>query len=294
MTRVLRLPRRGAALAAAALVCLAVAPASALALPSSVASLGDSITRGFNTEFNFSCLPPGQFFVNGNLDCPRNSWSTGDGTAVNSILRRIDAANGLAGVTGFNDALTGARMSALQGQASAAVSQHPDLVTILMGANDACAPTIAQMTPLGTFGSQFKAALDTLHAGLPNAKIYVGSIPNIATLRELFKNDPNALGRWQAFHICQALLANPQSDAPADVSRRAQFTATVIAYNLALAIVCRSVPNCVFDNGANFLMQFTAPDVSTLATNPPTGDYFHPSIAGQNKLAATAAARLGL
>src|SRR4051812_41882262 len=111
MSHVLRLPRRRAALAAAIVVALvAVLPASALALPSRISALGDSITRAFNTQFDPTC---NLFFTQGLLDCPRNSWSTGTGTAVNSLLRRVDAANGPAGVVGFNDARSGARVNEL-------------------------------------------------------------------------------------------------------------------------------------------------------------------------------------
>src|SRR5712671_2380264 len=45
-------------------------------LPSSMVAMGDSITAGFG-----SCLAP--------ASCPRNSWSTGDGTQVNSHYRRL-------------------------------------------------------------------------------------------------------------------------------------------------------------------------------------------------------------
>jgi hypothetical protein len=48
--------------------------------PSSMVALGDSITAGYG-----SCLAP--------TACPRNSWSTGDGTQVNSHYRRIVASN---------------------------------------------------------------------------------------------------------------------------------------------------------------------------------------------------------
>src|SRR6059058_2275961 len=100
----------------AVVILLAVPAASSaeaahVGYPSSIASAGDSITRAFNTcSFPF-------------IDCPRNSWSTGSSSAVNSHYLRILAANPAISGRNFNDAKTGARMNALAGQVTTAVSQ---------------------------------------------------------------------------------------------------------------------------------------------------------------------------
>src|SRR5215208_8521943 len=106
-----------------AVSCALAAPAAfaepaVTGYPSSMASTGDSITRAFNTcTFAFT-------------DCPRNSWSTGTSSAVNSHYVRILAAN--PGISGrnYNDAVTGAEMSELQGQVQRAVAQGVDYVPI--------------------------------------------------------------------------------------------------------------------------------------------------------------------
>jgi hypothetical protein len=51
--------------------------------------------------------------------------------------------------------------------------------------------------------------------------------------------------------------------------------------NAAIAQTCAQYIHCRFDNGAAFNLQFTTTDVSTR-------DYFHPSVSGQAKAAATA------
>ena len=51
-------------------------------------------------------------------------------------------------------------------------------------------------------------------------------------------------------------------------------------YNTALATVCAEFAQCRWDGGATFDTPFTTADVSTV-------DYFHPSLAGQAKLATT-------
>jgi lysophospholipase L1-like esterase len=123
----------------------------------------------------------------------------------------------------------------------------------------------------------------------PKVYIEVASIPDINQLLTIFTNppDPNALARWSAFSVCQALLANPLSTDQADVDRRAAFRDQVIAYNGALADVCAEFKRCLFDNNAVFNSTFTAADVATLTTVGNTADYFHPSIMGQAQLAET-------
>lgn len=235
--------------------------------PDSIASLGDSITRAAN---------PGPLLLG---DQPQLSWSTGADVAVQSHYYRILQKNSLISGNNFNDAVSGARMTHLNSQASSAVSQGADYVTILMGANDVCTSSEATMTPVNTFRTQFQTALNTLTAGLPNADIFVLSIPDIYHLWAILKDEPAAVSRWSTFSICQSMLANATSVAQTDVDRRAQVRQRNIDFNTVLSDECALRTNCRFDNNAVFNTQFLASDVSTL-------DYFHPSTAGQAKLAA--------
>ena len=235
--------------------------------PSSMASTGDSITRAFNTcTFAFT-------------DCPRNSWSTGTSSAVNSHYVRILAAN--PGISGrnYNDAVTGAEMSELQGQVQRAVGQGVEYVTILMGANDACASSEAGMTPVETFRAQFAGAMASLSAGLPSARIYVVSVPDLYQLWDIYHDSFAARTTWSLFGICQSMLARPGSTAQADVDRRSRVRQRVIDYNAQLANVCLAYVHCRFDGNAVFNYAFQPKDVSTR-------DYFHPSREGQRILAA--------
>jgi hypothetical protein len=264
--------KKGLFLCAAALALMLVPVAAAdvahIGYPSSMASTGDSITRAFNT-----CAFP---FV----DCPRNSWSTGSSSTVNSHYRRILAANPAILGRNFNDAKTGARMNALNGQVTTVVSQGVEYVTILMGANDVCTSSVSTMTPTATLEAQLQTAAQTLSAGLPNARIYVASIPNVYHLWEILHTNLSAVLTWSLGGICQSLLANPMSTAPADVARRQQVYDRTVADNAAIARVCAQFVHCRFDGNAAFNLQFVPADVSTR-------DYFHPSVSGQAKAAAT-------
>ena len=272
------------------------APASAVKPPKVMAGLGDSITRAFNSD-GPGC-PTGPF-----LDCAKNSWSTGTNPAVDSQFQRVEAIDPGRNPVAFNDAVSGARASGLLGQAEAAAGQHADYVTIEIGANDACGST-----PTATFRGQVKTALDALVGSDPKVYVEMLSIPDINQLLTLFTNppDPNALTRWSALSVCQALLANPLSAEQPDVERRAAFRGHVIDLNGALAEVCAGFKRCRFDHNAIFNSSFTTADVATVTNTGglnifpfnvipifgpgnenSTADYFHPSLLGQAQLAET-------
>ena len=262
-----------AALAAVGVLALsgpAFAGPAVTGYPNSIAAAGDSITRGYDADAVF---PPGERL--------QYSWATGTSSKVNSLYERILAANPAISGNGLNDAATGAKMSDLAGQVSTAVSQHAAEVVILLGGNDACTSTVAAMTPVTTYRSEFASAMKTLSLGLPDARIYVLSVPNVYRLWLILHTNASARAVWSAASICQSLLANPTSTATADVQRRAQVRARVVAFNKQLQQVCATFVHCRFDANAVFNNNFLVSDVNTL-------DYFHPSISGQAKLAGVA------
>jgi lysophospholipase L1-like esterase len=252
--------------AIAAAVCLAapaVAPA-APPLPNSIAGIGDSITRAANV-----CCWYG--------DHPAQSWSTGGGAfdGISSHYERIRALKPSIYGRNYNDAKSGAKMRDAVGQAQAAVSQGAMYVTILMGANDLCTSSLATMTSISDFQTQFAQTMSILGAGLPSgAHVFVSSIPNIYQLWQIYHGDFTAELVWAAAGICQSMLSltNTEADRQAVVAREA-------AFNQVLAQVCSQYAFCRFDGGATFNYQFSRSDVSKL-------DYFHPSLSGQAKLAS--------
>jgi lysophospholipase L1-like esterase len=262
-----------AALALSATVLLA-APTPAVAAdppPSSMASMGDSITRGFN-----AC----GFY----LDCTSRSFSTGDQTSVNSHYRRILAVNPAIQGKNFNDAETGATASDMPVQAATVAGRGVGYVTILIGANDACADSEAGMTPVTTFRGHIDTALATLKGGVPNAKILIMSIPDLRRLWEVGKGNALARTAWSLLNICQSMLANPTSTAAADTARRDRVRQRVIEYNGQLAAACAAYgSNCRYDGGAVFGYPFTLSHISGW-------DYFHPDTDGQTVLAGVTAA----
>lgn len=253
--------------AAVALTVAAVPPAFASttppALPNSMASTGDSITRAFDSTSNGCFLS----------DCPQYSWSTGTSNSVNSQYQHILAANH--GISGneYNDAVTGAKMNALDGQLGVAATQGVEYATVLMGANDVCTSSPSTMTSTATLQSEFHTALQDFFTADPNAHVFVSSIPNVYQLWSLLHNNFAAESTWNSFGICQSMLS--QSNTEAD---RQTVVAQEQADNTALANVCAQFTNCRWDNLTTYNYVFSTSDVSTV-------DYFHPSISGQNNLA---------
>ncbi|HVJ96524.1 MAG TPA: SGNH/GDSL hydrolase family protein, partial [Acidimicrobiia bacterium] len=179
----------------------------------------------------------------------------------------------------YNYAVNGVTMATLCSQANKAVTQGVESVTIQMGANDACKATEGAMTPVTSFRNQFQNAMNSVAAGLPNTGVFVASIPDLMRLWEIGKDDASARSLWAFGGICQSMLANPQSTAPADADRRARVQQRVIDYNAALASVCEQFANCRFDDNVVFESGFVLGDLAI--------DYFHPGVTGQALLATT-------
>ncbi|WP_117213315.1 SGNH/GDSL hydrolase family protein [Allorhizocola rhizosphaerae] len=234
--------------------------------PSSMASMGDSITKAFNASGWYS-------------DWPSRSWSTGSYFSVNSHYRRILAKNSAISGRNYNDAVSGAKAADMAAQANTVAGRGVGYVTMLIGANDACTGSEASMTSVATFRAQIDTALNTLKTRLPNAKLAVISIPDIKRLWFVGKDSSSARNAWSTFSICQSMLANPTSTAQADEDRRNRVRQRVIDFNAQLAQACAAYgPNCDFDDNAAFNYPFLLSHLSTW-------DYFHPNVTGQAVLA---------
>ncbi|GAA3013209.1 SGNH/GDSL hydrolase family protein [Streptosporangium longisporum] len=239
------------------------ATSATVAPPGSMSGLGDSITRGFNACGWFA-------------DCTSRSWSTGSSTSVDSHRNRIRTQN--PDLVAYNDARSGAKIADLAGQARTAASRGVDYVTILMGANDACTSSESSMTSVTDFESRFRAAMQELAAGIPQASVFVASIPDLKRLWSVGKDSSSARTAWSAFNICRSMLASPRSTSAEDEARRDRVRQRVVEFNDVLARVCAEYSTCRYDGGAVFSYPFTLGQLSTW-------DYFHPNTSGQRALA---------
>lgn len=234
-----------------------------VALPRSMASTGDSITKAFDVGYAGVLR-----------DNPAESWATGTDAAIDSQYQRLLQAEPAIAGHDFNDAVSGSKMEALDGQLRTAASQGVDYATVLMGANDLCTPTVGTMTATATFSAQFHQALSDFFAADPGAHVLVASIPNLFQLWATLRGNLVAELIWGGAHICQSMLASADTTA-----ERQAVVSQEQADNDTLAAVCRQFAHCRFDGGAVYRTAFTAAEVSPV-------DYFHPSMTGQKDLAA--------
>jgi lysophospholipase L1-like esterase len=242
---------------------LPASPAEAQPLPDRMTAIGDSISQATNT-----CCWYGNH--------PGSSWSTGGRSwdGVRSHYEHIRGVNPQIRGNNHNASRAGARMAHAAAQAAGAVEQRADYVTILMGANDACTSSSSTMTSVEDFRAQFEAAMQTLQAGLPRARVFVSSIPNLYHLWEIYKDSSVARFVWKTASICQSMLAASNTEE----NRQAVLT-RVREFNDVLAEVCGLYPRCRFDDYKVFNYPFERKHVSKL-------DFFHPSLSGQQVLAS--------
>ncbi|MFF8903912.1 SGNH/GDSL hydrolase family protein [Streptomyces olivaceoviridis] len=238
--------------------------------PDSIAAVGDSITRGFDACTVLS-------------DCPEVSWATGSDAKVDSLAVRLLGVTGAA-ERSWNYAVTGARMADLPEQMEQAVSRRPQLVTVMVGANDACRTSASAMTPLADFRADFAEALRTLRSALPKTQVYVASVPNLKRLWS--QGRTNQLGKqvWK-LGICPSMLGDADDLTSAAMLRRDSVQQRVVEYNQVLREVCAKDRRCRFDGNAVYDYHFGTDQLSHW-------DWFHPSKDGQARLAEIAYRRI--
>ncbi|MEV5143791.1 SGNH/GDSL hydrolase family protein [Streptomyces sp. NPDC052727] len=238
--------------------------------PDSIAAVGDSITRGFDACTVLS-------------DCPEVSWATGSDAKVDSLAVRLLGVTGAA-ERSWNYAVTGARMADLPGQMEQAVSRGPQLVTVMVGANDACRASASAMTPVAGFRADFEEALRTLRSALPKTQVYVASVPNLKRLWSQGRTNPLGKQVWK-LGICPSMLGDADDLTSTATLRRESVQRRVVEYNQVLKEVCAADRRCRFDGNAVYDYRFGTDQLSHW-------DWFHPSKDGQARLAEIAYRRI--
>lgn len=237
------------------------APVPQVPLPRSIAAIGDSITAGVGAS-------PDRFEASA-----EHVWVTGD--AMDDVLSHYERLlAGGAPIQGQNHnfAVSGATMSDGPEQASRAVASGAEYVTIFLGSNDVCAGSVDAMTPVAHFEEQFRTTLESLARGLPAARFFVISIPDIHRLWETFRDDTIPQRIWDAAGTCGAMLDPGGSDEERQAARQRTQD-----FNDVLERVCAEESRCRFDNNAVFNHEFGGDLVAV--------DFFHPSHRGHEVLA---------
>ncbi|MFY9943264.1 MAG: SGNH/GDSL hydrolase family protein [Desulfobacterales bacterium] len=281
-------------------------PAAALTpVPSNLFSSGDSMGEGIAAD--------------GVIGSTRHDmvWSTGYNRSdiVYSLNERFEDRdpdgfyqNNAERDAIFNHAVSGAKMDDFKGQADeivAAAGATPSgkagMITLLMGNNDVCADSLADMTPPEQFERFYRDGLDVLASSeaTKSAHIHVSSIPAIYWLWYVKRTDNWCRVVAWPFVPCQNLLSEPEDDCGSGSSsqdpdtiheddgpncrRRKEFHAKIRdIYNPILKNVLQEYINDGRLPNAYFVDIF---DIRFEALHVNDGDCFHPSVEGQKALA---------
>ena len=229
--------------------------------------LGDSMSLGVN-----ACQEPGQ--------CAEVSWSGGTDPAVGSIALRLAAASGVEPKV-VNAAKDGGDVGDALDRVDEVIQAGPQLVTVLLGGNDACKPTLEEMTPAAEYEAQLTELFGRLNAEAPEATILALSVPDLYRLWDIGRADPRAVQTWNSSPSCSNRLGDADDDSAEATARRDAVAARVDEFNAAIARVCAAAERCIDDGGAVFAYDFSADEISGI-------DFFHPSVAGQRVIAQLA------
>lgn len=251
------------ALAGCTLPPPAPAPPTGPAYPDRMAALGDSITMAANVARDRVG------------DNPADSWSVGDAPddGVDSHYERLVRLHPALTGNARDFAVSGARMRDFPRQAEEAVDLQAQYVTVLFGANDVCGRSAASMTPPETFRAQFRQGAEVLKRLPAGSTVMVVSVPNVTALWDRYHANRQIHDVWQAFGICPSVL----SDAT-NATQRAEVAARIDAFN---AILAEEAAAYGFRTDHNETHDSRIEDAHVGPV-----DYFHPSLEGQQALAA--------
>jgi lysophospholipase L1-like esterase len=285
---------------------------SARPLPSNISAAGDSITQAFAADCTCNaylwclfCLLRG--------DQPEHSWFDGSSHDVYSVHDRY---RGLAGGIGADKSAAedGARMrggdAPFSTQAARILSQvpPPEHVEVELGGNDICSRECVDPAfcskPLYTDAEWTEAirdGLDLLVAGLPQGStVYLLGVPRVQDLRQAGldkqrrSSGVDCEGVWEDFDICEIVTRGGFRDGLTEEMRLAAIAARQRRYNEILRSEAEAYnrnTNGRNPRGIEVLTDYVdeaTPSTGTYSFGPDDidgGDCFHPSLAGQNKVA---------
>ena len=274
--------RRG--LLAFCIIALGAATAGAQLLPGQAQpkrlySNGDSITRGFDANLPADNL--NNSWVNGYFGFWEQLFGLPNVKAHN---QRITANFGSSGRTNVIAAVNGARIDDLASQAAGAAGRNVTYATVMLGGNDVCRDSIADLPTDAQIEADFRAGMATLLAQLPsNATVQVVGIPNIKRLYDIGKNK-TALGiadcevLWAATVLgfpCGSMLSPFNSEADRLYVQSRNVGYNTILRNVTLQLDAANPEFLFYADSYGF--NFVENEISNI-------DCFHPSWRGQRTL----------
>lgn len=248
---------RGAIVSLAAFLLLngcvaAPSPDGASSKPYSMVVHGDSFTAALDLERGG--------------DRKEMSWASGTEPGMASILQRLQASR--PETIAANVAFSGARMGDVSKQAANA-PKDADLVLVFLGINDLCMGATDQ-----TYAADAADAFELIADAHPSARVVVFAISDLWRLHELHLALPEALALWgQDTGYCPEFFNPAPGPLAASIA-----SARLEPFNDALQ---QAADRAGFEfSTATLWPGWTIEDFA--------GDYFHPDVSGESRLAAAA------
>lgn len=198
---------------------------------------------GFTTAMGRASIPADLA-----ADASENSWATGSNPAVVSVYSRVLAHNPRISGHRSNlstDAVLPYLTTSQVGQA-VAMAPPPDLVLMQVLDYDINCPATTDDTNAARAG--MLQALQTLHAGAPNTRIFVLSMFGSATTlpQAMTPDQRRTFGQATSDYGCTTVTPAGELIQP----NIARFEQSTHAYEAAIKAACAQVPLCVWDDGA--------------------------------------------
>jgi hypothetical protein len=273
-------------------------------LPQSVGALGDSMTAAAlaGHRRKDSLMPwvligllsdALQYGVNRSvraIEQPKLSWATGSSRLIRSMPSHWSRLSTLQGskIPFHNAALSGAESEHVlntqvdelrQWSRKELKQEFPDYVSLLIGANDLCAKTTAEMVSTTDFYSNIENVVSQILAAESESKVVVASLPDVVKLRDVAKNArdfgfTNCERVWKRVKLCPTLTTLD------DAESRFALASRLEQYNDAMRDIVRRQRQLHGDR-VRFAKKLATEDFTAdeLAV-----DCFHPNREGQAKL----------
>lgn len=241
-------------------------------------SIGDSLTRGVNANL------PGDNLNNSWVNGYYGFWERVLGLPnVNSHNQRITALFGSSGRRNWIAAQNGARVDDMAAQAAPAATLGVTYATVLLGGNDVCQDTIADLPTDAEFEGHVRNGMTTLLGGLPTgATVLVVAIPNVKRLYELGLSK-TALGitscprLWRQTGSCEAMLSRYNTELDRQYVQSRNVGYNQILQRVAGQMAASYPGKFVRFSAAGYQLPATQDQISDL-------DCFHASWRGQRAL----------
>lgn len=252
--------------------------------PKRLYSNGDSITRAFDAQLPFDNL--NNSWANGYFGFWQRLFGLPD---INAHNQRISEDFGRRGRKNWVAAQNGARVDDFVSQAAGSAGRNVTYSTVLLGGNDVCRDSPAELPTDAEFEANFRAGIDTLLLNLsPGATVQVAAIPDVKRLYDIGV-DKHALGivncpvLWSLTVLgfpCGSMLSPNNSEADRLYVQSRNIGYNQILESVTLEKAAQHNDKFVSFTNVSFTYPFEASDISNI-------DCFHPSWRGQKVLSET-------